>query len=218
MSLFSIWGQYFPSYLQGLGVTIELTVLSLALALVIGFVLALMRLSKVRGLVIVATVYTDVLRAIPVLVMLFIAYYSLGAIGIKLSGVEAAVLTLGAFYGALYGEVFRGGISGVDPGQREAAAALGLPPSSVMRKVVLPQAFLAILPPATNRFADIIKDTSLVVTISVADLMLQSYQAISATYRPMDMLGLAAIMYFVVYLLVSRVLARWELNVQRRRS
>lgn len=216
--MFALWGQYFPDFLQGLGVTLELTALALALALLLGFLLALMRLSRIPALEIAATVYTDAIRAVPVLVLLFIAYYSLGAIGFKMSSFTAAVVTLGLFYAALYGEEFRGGIAGVDPGQREAAAALGMPSGTIMRRVVLPQAFFAILPPATNRFADIIKDTSLVVTIGVGDLMLHAYEASSATFLPMDMLGLAAVLYFAIYLVVSRLLARWELNAQRRRS
>lgn len=218
MSVLQLWTQYLPEFGQGVEVTLELTGLSLLLALAFGFVLAIMRLSRLRFLRVSATIYIEVIRAIPVLVLLFVAYYSLGQMGIRLSGFSAAVITLGAFYATLYGEIFRGGIEGIHPGQREAAEALGMRGRSIMWRIVLPQTFLAILPPATNELADLIKDTSLVVTIGVADLMFQAYQSSAATFLPMDMFVLAGIMYFVFYLILSRFLARWETNVQRRRG
>ncbi|MDA8194926.1 MAG: amino acid ABC transporter permease [Thermaerobacter sp.] len=216
--MIALWRQYLPQFFQGVGVTLELTALSLLVALLFGFLLALARLSGWRGLVLGATVYTEVIRAIPVLVLLFLAYYSLAQAGIKLSGMTAAVVTLGGFYATLYGEIFRGAILGVDRGQSEAALALGMNRRTVMRKIVLPQAFFTILPPATNQLSNLIKDTSLVFTVGVTDLMFQAYAASSATFQPMDMLLLAGIVYFVFYLVLSKFLTRWELNVQRRRG
>ncbi|MDA8344762.1 MAG: amino acid ABC transporter permease [Thermaerobacter sp.] len=218
MSFLHLWAQNLPAFWQGVEMTLELTALALLLAVAFGFVLALMRLSRLRLLSLVATIYIEVVRAIPVLVLLFVAYYSLGQIGIQMSGFTAAVITLGVYYATLYGEIFRGGIEGVQYGQREAAEALGMGSQAIMRRIVLPQAFLAILPPATNELADLIKDTSLVVTIGVADLMFQAYQASAANFHPMDMFLLAGIMYFVFYLVLSQFLTRWETNVQRRRG
>ena len=87
-----------------------------------------------------------------------------------------------------------------------------------MRRVILPQAFVAILLPSTNTLSEMLKDSSLVVTIGVADLMSRAYSATSATFEPMDMFVLAGLYYFALYLLVSQALARWEVRVQRRRS
>lgn len=212
------WVKYLPLFMKGVGVTLELTGASLVVALVFGFLLALARLSKFRLLGGLAATFVEVIRSIPVLIILFWVYYGLGQFGLKLPGVIAAVVSLGAFYATLYGEIFRGGILGVDRGQREAAEALGMSRGTVMRKVVLPQAFFAILPPSTNQLSNLIKDTSLVFTIGVADLMFQANAASSNNFLPLDMLLLAGIIYFVFYLILSKLLARWEINVQRHRS
>lgn len=198
--------------------TLEITLVALLIALVLGFLLALARISGKAILAVPAALYIEVIRAVPVLVIIVMGYYSLPAIGIRLHGFPAACVALGAFYATLYCEIIRGGILGVDRGQREAAQALGMGSSLVMRRIVLPQAVLAILPPATNQLSNLIKDTSLVIAVGVADLMSQAYQSISNTFLPMDMLVLAGIMYFVLYLILSRFLTRWEQRVQYHRG
>lgn len=215
--MFQLWGNYLPSYWQGVYVTLELTGVSLLIALVVGFLLALARLSKIRVLQWCSAWYTEIVRSVPVLIILFTVYYSLGSV-IQLSGWLSAVISLGGFYATLYGEIFRGAILGVDRGQTEAASALGMKRSTIMRKIILPQAFFHILPPATNQLSNLIKDTSLVFTISVADLMFQANQAGADSFKPLDMLLLAGVFYFAVYIILSKFLARWELNVQRSRS
>lgn len=207
-----------PEFLKGVGVSLELTGASLIVALVMGFILALARLSGIRSVAVIATAYIEGIRSIPVLVILFLSYYSLGQVGLKLSGPVAAIVSLGAFYATLYAEIFRGGILGVDRGQTEAALALGLGRRDTMIKVILPQAFFSILPNATNQLSNLIKDTSLVFTLGVADLMFQAQAASATTFQPMDMLLLAGVIYFIFYLILSKVLARWEYNVQRSRS
>lgn len=216
--LWHVWVQAFPQFLRGVGTTLVLTGVSLGIALVVGFVLALARLSGVGVLRGLATGVVEVVRSVPVLILLFTAYYSLPQIGVTVSGFVAAVGTLGLFYATLYGEIFRGAILAVDAGQREAAQALGLSPATTLRTVILPQAFLRILPPATNQLSNLIKDTSLVFTIGVADLMFQAYNAGASNFRYFDMFILAGILYFVFYLILSKLLARWELNVQRQRA
>ena len=218
MQLFSLWGQYLGSLLSGLATTVELTLLGLAVAVAGGALLAALRSSRLRVLRVPAIVYVDLLRSIPVLVLLFIAYYGMGQLGLNLSGVLAATLALGSFYAALFAEIFRGGMQGVDRGQREAAAALGMSTAQQLKQVILPQAFVAILLPSTNQMSNIIKDSSLVVTIGVADLMSKAYQASAQSFQPMDMFILAGIIYFCVYLIISRALAKWELSVARHRS
>ncbi|WP_054969835.1 amino acid ABC transporter permease [Alicyclobacillus ferrooxydans] len=211
------WVQYFPDMMKGVLITLKLTGSSLVVALVFGFILALMRLSTSKTLNLIGTWYIEIVRAVPVLVIIFLAYYSLGNI-LTLSGFTAAVVSLGAFYATQYGEIFRGAILGVDKGQTEAASALGMPSRTIMRKVILPQAFFTILPPATNQLSNLIKDTSLVFTIGISDLMFQAYSAASNNFLPLDMLLEAGVIYFVFYLVLSKLLARWELNVQRSRS
>lgn len=216
--ILSLWSQYVGPFFDGLGVTIEITFGGLMVAVVVGAVLAGLRGSRHFLLWVPARVYIDVFRSIPVLVLLFIAYYGLGQVGVRLPGIWAGIVALGAFYASLFAEVFRGGFAGVERGQREAADALGMGRWLRLRKVILPQAFVAILLPSTNLLSDIIKDTSLVVTIGVADLMAHSYEASSDTFQPMDMFILAGLIYFALYLFVSQALGRWERSVQRRRS
>jgi polar amino acid transport system permease protein len=130
----------------------------------------------------------------------------------------AAIWGLGFYYASLLAEIFRAGIQSVGQGQREAALALGINRRTLVSKVLMPQALLYVLAPTTNQVSNIIKDTSLVVTIGVSDLMSQAYTAGSQTFLPMDMLVLAGILYLIVYFILTRVLVRWEANVQRRRS
>lgn len=214
--MLALWGKYIGPYLGGLGVTLEITVLGFVLGVLLGALVAAGRLSRWRPVRLIATGYVDVLRGLPVLVLLFLAYYGLGQVGFKLSGLWAAVLTLGVFYASLFAEVFRGALQALERGQWEAADALGMAPGLRMRKVILPQAFLAILLPSTNTISEMLKDSSLVLTIGVADLMARATQAAAATFQPMDMFVLAGLFYFALYLLISRALARWELRVQRR--
>lgn len=218
LSFLSTWGRHYSFFLQGFWVTLEITAGAFIIAVILGFILALARLSNIRTLKGVATAYVDLIRAVPVLVLLFITYYSIPQFGIQLSGFMSGVVTLGAFYGAIYCEVFRGGIQGVDPGQREAAMAVGMNSRTTMRKVVLPQAFMAILPPATNQLANMIKDTSLVMTIGVSDLMLHAYEVGSNDFQWMAVFTLAGVFYFALYLILSRVIVRWENSVRRRSS
>ncbi len=217
-SILGLWGSYLPSFMRGLVITMEITGLGLAVAVVLGAILAGFKLSKFKALRVIATVYVDIIRSIPVLVLLFLAYYGLGQLGLTLSGIASATAALGAFYAALLCEIFRGGVQGVERGQREAADALGLGRVSGFVRVILPQAVLRILPPSTNQLSNIIKDSSLVVTIGVADLMARSYEASATTFKPMDMFVLAGLIYMALYLVIARAIGRWELNVQRRRG
>ena len=216
--MLQLWQQYLPDFFAGVVVSLEVTGAALVLALALGALLVTARTGRVRVLRSLAVGYIESFRAIPVLVLVFMAYYSLGQVGVRLPGFWAGVVALGAFYAALYSEDMRSGLQSVDRGQREAAQALGMTNGAMMRRVILPQALLAFLPPGTNELSNLIKDTSLVFTIGVADLMFQANQASAATFQPMDMFVLAGLFYFAFYILISRILARWELNVQRRRS
>jgi His/Glu/Gln/Arg/opine family amino acid ABC transporter permease subunit len=199
-------------------VTLELTAACLTVGLVCGLLLALLRMGRSRVLRNLAAAYIEVLRATPVIVLLFLAYFGLAQMGLTLPAFVSVVVTLGAFYAALYCEVYRSGVESVPRGQWEAAEALGLRRGQVLRLVVLPQALLAILPPATSRAADVLKDTSLVVTISgVSEIMYQAYGAATATFAPMSMFVLAAAFYFPLYLILSRVVRGWEVRHAARR-
>lgn len=196
-------------------VTLELTVCSLVVALVFGAILCAGRLSRFRILRAAAGLYIELVRSTPVVVLLILVYYSLGQLGILIPGFASAVIALGGFYATLYAEIYRSGIQSVERGQREAAAAVGLGPSITMRKIILPQALMAILPPSTNAATDLIKDTALVIELSVADLMYRAYEAGSVTLLYMDLFILAGLIYFIICFGLSRTARRWEYRVQR---
>ena len=214
--MLDLWSRYFPEFLRALGVTIELTLWSTALAVAVGGVLASAGLSQVPALRWLAGVFIDIIQAVPLLVLLFLAYYGLSQAGMSLSGPVAAVVALTVFHSTQFAQIIRAGWANVDSGQHEAAAALGMGTSLKSRKVIGPQALLAILIPATNQVSNIIKDTALVLTIGVADLMNKAYQASAETYRPMSSLALAGVMYLVIYFVLARLIGGAERRVQRR--
>ncbi|HHY66069.1 MAG TPA: amino acid ABC transporter permease [Alicyclobacillus sp.] len=213
-SLFGLWQRYGESFLHGMLVTLELTVASLVVGLVVGGVLAFMRMSKIAPLRAIGAVYVEIVRSTPVIVELFFVYYSLAQIGIIIPGVEAAVIVLGGFYGALYSEIFRSGLMSVDFGQREAAEALGLRRRTTLLRVIVPQSLLAILPPGTSAAIDLVKDTALVITIGVGELMYQAYQAGSETFQYTNVFLIAGVLYFIVCYGLSLTVRRWERRVK----
>jgi putative glutamine transport system permease protein len=212
--LVQLWQEYGGSFLHGALVTLELTALSLVLAIVVGAIVAAGRMTKNRILKGIASAYVEIVRSTPVIVELFFVYYSLAQAGVVLPGFAAAVVVLGGFYGALYSEIFRSGLLSIDRGQREAAHALGLSGRTTLVKVLIPQSLLAILPPGTSAAVDLIKDTALVVTIGVAELMYQAYQAGSTTFLYMDVFLIAGLIYFIVCYGLSWLARRCEFRVK----
>lgn len=214
--MLELWSRYLPAFLDGLWITVQLTLWSTVLASAFGAVLASAVLSRVRVIRLAAGLFIDVVQAVPLLVMLFLAYYGLSQLGISLSGPVAAVVAMTVFHSTQFAQIFRAGWANVDSGQHEAAAALGMGVTLKSRRVIAPQAVLAILIPATNQVSNIIKDTALVLTIGVADLMNEAYQASAETYQPMALLALAGVMYLAIYLLLARIIGGAERRVQRR--
>jgi polar amino acid transport system permease protein len=218
VSLWEQWWDYLPLFWDGLLVAAQLTVCTVILAVALGGVLAACKMSRHSVLSAPAALYITLIRATPLLLIVFFVYFGLGELGVLLPAFWAGVIALGSFHGAIFAEIFRGGIQSVDRGQWEAADALGLGPVQRLRRIVLPQSFLPIILPSTNTVADVIKDTSLVFVLGVPELTAAAAEAAGQTYEPLQMYGLAAIFYFALYLLFSRVLSRWELHVARRRN
>ena len=157
--------------LQGLLVTIEVSLAALVLAFVIGVIVATLRVTPSRPLAAIGTAYTEFIRNIPLLVQIFFFYFALPSVGIRLSGFMSGVLGLGIYMGAFYAEAIRSGILGVPRGQLEAAQASGLSYVQAMRLVVLPQAIAITIPPLGTTTLNLIKNSSLVSTVSVADIL-----------------------------------------------
>ena len=164
------WPKYLPVLLQGAVVTIWLSVLSMMLAVVVGMILALARLYGIAPLRWAARAYVEVVRGTPLLIQLFLIYYGLPQIGRKLNAALAAILGLGLNYAASEAENYRAGIQAVPVGQAEASQALGMSRWQSLRHIILPQALPLVIPPVTNDFIAMFKDSSLVSVITMMEL------------------------------------------------
>ncbi|GAB1481962.1 amino acid ABC transporter permease [Treponema sp.] len=200
---------------DGLAVTFGVTIASIACSLVIGLFAGLGRISQVTLINRVATVYVEVIRGIPLLVQLFYLYYALGQ-WMKISGPTAAILAMSICYGAYMAEIFRAGIQAIPKGQTEAALALGLSPAQTMRKVVLPQTIKVILPPIGNEFIALLKDSSLVSILAVADLLRRGREYASTSFRYFESYTVIALIYLVMTLFFSRLVAMMEERLKHR--
>jgi polar amino acid transport system permease protein len=193
-----------PQLLEGLRLTVGMTFGSMAIALVLGLLLALGRISSSAWLRAPVVVFVELIRGSPLLLQLFYIYYVLPTFGLKLTPIEAGLLGLGINYGAYLSEVFRGGIAAVSQGQREAAESLGMSNAQTMRFIILPQAWRIVIPPTGNYFVSLFKDTALVSTISIAELMFQGQLIASDTFRYMRIYSVI----FVIYVVIS-IPASW---------
>lgn len=202
---------------DGLLVTFGVTVTSIIGALFIGLFAGLGRISQISLINRIATVYVEVVRGIPLLVQLFYIYYALGE-WMKLSGPAAAIVSMSVCYGAYMAEIFRAGIQSVHRGQMEAALALGLSRSQAMRKVILPQTVKIILPPIGNEFIALLKDSSLVSILAVSDLLRRGREFASTSFRYYESYTVIALIYLVMTLFFSRLVAMMEERLKRRGS
>jgi|SRR5690625_133256 len=205
--------EFLPILLKGAVVTIQVTILAFILSSLLGLLLALMRLSRVAVLRRTAAIIIDVIRGLPIIVQLFYIYFVLPDFGIELTAFQAGVIGLGIAYSAYQAENFRGGIEAVDAGQREAAQAMGMRTGLLMRRVILPQAFRIALPPYGNVLVMVLKDSSLVSTITVLEMTRAGQLIASSTFENLTVYSLVAIMYLLMSLPLVGVLRRIERRV-----
>ena len=204
--------KYGMNFLNGLGTTLLIALISVAIGCVIGAFVAIMRLSRSKVLNSIATVYTEIIRDTPLLLQLYFFYFLLPDLlpALKLSKFTCIAVALIFNSGAYMSEVFRSGIQSIDRGQTEAARSLGLSASQTMIRIILPQAFKNVLPAMCNEFVAITKETSLASTFYVGDLMTQ-YQTISGkTYMVIEPLIIIGVIYFVVTFTMSKLIAVLE--------
>lgn len=215
---FSFLFQYIPLLERGVVVTLAYTFGTIALGLLVGLIVGLGRLSNSRLINLPLIAYIEAFRCTPLLVQLVWFYYALPVLlGIQIPAVAAATMTLSLYTGAFYAEIFRGGIISIERGQWDAARALGLRPWQVMYKVILPQAVRRMIPPFVNQSITQLKNTSLVSTIAVPDLLYNGTMITGATYRPLEVYTVVAILYFAM-LFPSTLLAQaYERRLARGR-
>jgi polar amino acid transport system permease protein len=199
----------FPLLLEGLGVTVMLGLVSIVAGLVSGLLMALLRLYGPAPLRMLARVYIDVFRSIPLLVLLVLVYYALPFVGVRFSSFTAAALALSMVSCAYTAEIFRAGIEAIPKGQFEAADAIGLSFFSSMRDVILPQAFRIVVPPLTSNCINVLKDTALASVVAMPDLLKQATQAQALAANPTPLIG-AAVLYLILLLPLVRLVGYFE--------
>jgi polar amino acid transport system permease protein len=213
-ALFEIhWSDYSSDLFTALLKTIEFTAVGFAGAALLGLVLALMRLSPARALRIPAVVYTELFKNVPLLAIIFLIYFGLPSQGIKLNVFTAGSLSLVIFYAAYLSEIFRSAISGVHGGQQEASEALGLSRRATFAHVVFPQALRSALPGTNTMLVDLLKSTSLLVTIAAAELMSQGQLIASETFRALEVYLVISILYFALCYPLSQGLLWFERQI-----
>jgi polar amino acid transport system permease protein len=200
---------------DGILKTFEVTLMSIACALVVGLIAGLGRISRVMVLNRIATIYVEVIRGIPLLVQIFYIYYAMGKI-IQVPDIFAAVIAMTVCYGAYLGEIFRAGIQSIHKGQMEAAIALGLTRGQALRRIILPQTIRVVLPPLGNEFIALLKDSSLVSILAVSDLLRRGREYASKTFDYFEAFTVVALAYLVMTLFFSRLVAVMEERMNRR--
>ena len=190
--------EFLPILMSGVALTIMVTIGSLLLSTVLGMVWALMRVSGIGVLTGFSAGLINVIRGIPIIVLLFYLYFVMPEFGVTLSALQAAILGLGIAYSAYQAENFRAGIEAIDKGQIEAAQAIGMGWWQTMRRVVLPQAVKIVLPPYGNVMIMMLKDSSQASTITVAELALQGKLIASSTFKNTSVFTLVALMYLTM--------------------
>ena len=196
---FSFLWAYRSLILTGLEVTIAYTIGTIVLGLVVGLVTGLLRLSRNPIITAPLVAYVEIFRCTPLLVQIVWFYYALPVvIGVDIPAHVAATLVLSLYTGAFYAEIICGGVNSIERGQWDAARAIGMRRGQVMRHVILPQAVKRMIPPFMNQSIIQLKNTSLVSTIAVADLLYEGTIITAATYRPLEVYTMVAIIYFIV--------------------
>lgn len=229
---FAFLSKYWPYYLEGMKNTVLLALVTVILGGLVGLVLVLGRISSKRPLRFLAGAYVEFIRGTPLLVQLFIIYYGLpalgitfydnatasAALGIGLSEFIPGVIALGLNSGAYVCEIFRSGIQSIDNGQTEAARSLGLSHRQTLQYIIFPQAFKAVLPTLGNEFVAIIKESSIVSVIGIADLMYKANVVRGNTFLPFEPLLIAALCYFLLTYPLSRLLAHIEKGMNHAKN
>ena len=202
---FSFLLDYGGFFVTGIKYTLILSVLSIVFGIIIGGVLAFMKISKSKILKTLATIYIEFIRGTPLLVQLYIIY-----LPFKFQSLTAGIMALSINSAAYVAEIIRSGIEGIDEGQMEASRSLGMSHWMSMRYIVIPQAFKNILPVLGNEFIAIIKESSIISIIGVADLMRSADLVRATTYKQVEPLAVVAVLYFVITFTISKLMVRLE--------
>ena len=201
---FAVVEPYASMFWGGLAVTLEVTGAALALAFALGALIAVLKVLPCRPLRLLLDFYTSIFRGIPLIVLLFIAYFATPQLtGYKISMFAASVLTLGLNGSATVSETLRGGIEGVDHGQYDASRALALPYTTMMTRIIIPQALRSVAPALVNEVITVLKSSSLVATIGLMDMMRAAQSVQALTYRAFEPFLAVAVVYYAIVMALS---------------
>jgi polar amino acid transport system permease protein len=207
---FKLVTPFLPYLFKAALVTIQISVFATLLGLVLGLIAALVKMSSIKPLVWLANFYVWSIRGTPVLVQLFLVYFGLPQVGIRVGAMVSAVWALGVNTGAYIAEILRGGILAVPVGQLEAAESLGMPYYKVMRRIVLPQAFRLSFPSLGNQAVSMLKESSLASLVTVSELMMVSQRFAATNFAFMEFYICAAVIYLIMTTGLSWILKRIE--------
>ncbi|AJJ59005.1 cystine ABC transporter permease [Yersinia pseudotuberculosis] len=205
-----------PFLLKGAWLTLQLSLGGMFLGLLLGFMLAMMRLSHFWPFSLISRFYVSIFRGTPLIAQLFMIYYGLPQFGIELDPMPAALIGLSLNTAAYTSETLRAAISSIEKGQWEAAASIGMTRWQALYRVILPQAGRTALPPLGNSFIGLVKDTSLAATIQVPELFRQAQLITSRTMEVFTMYLAASLIYWIMATLLSALQSRLEAHVNRQ--
>ncbi|HHK2516567.1 TPA: amino acid ABC transporter permease [Pseudomonas aeruginosa] len=204
-NLVELLGMAWPFLLQGAMYTVLFAAVSMVLGLILGFSVAVVRVTKVPVVSQIAAVYVSAFRGTPLLVQIFVLYYGLPSVGIEFTPVTAGILALTLNVAAYLSESMRGAILGIDKGQWEAGLSVGLTWGQTLWNIITPQALRLAVPSLSNSLISLIKDTSLISVITVTELMLATKEVIAETFQPLPLYLAAAGIYWLLLALFERV-------------
>ena len=224
--LLKILSTYGPLLLEAMGQTLLLALCGLFFACILGLIFGLLSVLKSRVCNIISTIFVDIIRGVPMIVLAFFIYFgfpqfvssSLGIKNFTLSALQAGTIALALNCGAYMAEIIRAGIQSVDKGQMEAARSLGLPYWKAMRKVVLPQAIRTMIPSIINQFIITLKDTSILSVIGFPELVNTSKNVVAITFNSFAVWSIVAVMYLIVITVLSRFAKVMERRLNRGRE
>jgi len=194
------------SILRALGNTILISVIAIAMGFALGIVIGLGRVSRNIFISGICSIYVNILRGTPLLIQIFFIYFGLPAVGFLIDPIVAAVLALGLNSGAYQGEIIRGGIQSIPKGQMEAARSTGMSYLKAMRYIIIPQGLRLIIPPMTNEYVTVIKDSSLAYAIGVFELTYIGYKLESWYFQPFIVFTFIALLYFILTSITSSIM------------
>ncbi|KLU57270.1 arginine ABC transporter permease [Paenibacillus sp. VT-400] len=214
---FSFLLEHWQDYARSAWVTLELSFFGVLFGTLLGVIMALMRISRIWPIKFVASAYIELIRGTPMLVQILIIHYGLTVVGVNLPAFMSGVVALTMNSSAYMAEVFRAGIQAIDKGQTEASRSLGMTSGMTLRYIILPQAFRNMLPAIGNEFIIIIKDSSLVSMIGIAEIIYTARTIQGVTFQPLAPLLVAAGLYFIITFTLANLLSWLERRLSTSR-